>query len=1015
MHDNRFEVEARLRRVMRERVEPAIYVDAVPLSVESWVAPGEPVAFDVAVDAAYEPAATGTAWGRAWGTTWFRLRGMVPASWEWTDRYDTELLIDLGFTAERPGFQCEGLAYTADGAVLNGIAPRSPIIRWDPSRRGLEIDLLVEGASNPDVAGAYSFAPTPLGSLATAGDALLYTLGRVAIVRRDRIVWELLQDLRLIAGMIAALPADGARTGALIHHVDRALDLLDPDDVGATAEQSRSALQGVLSPSAHASSHRVVGVGHAHIDSAWLWPARETVRKCARTFANALALIDENPDFVFVASSAQQYAWVKDAQPELFERIKAAVASGQFVPVGGMWVESDTMMPSGESLVRQFLLGKQFFQREFGVDTEEVWLPDSFGYSAALPQIARRTGHRWLLTQKLSWNRTNQMPHHTFQWEGIDGSAVFTHFPPVDTYISELSPAELLHAERNFRESGPASVSLVPFGWGDGGGGPTREMLAAGDRARDVEGLPKVAYGSARDFFEQAEAEYESPPKWTGEMYLELHRGIFTSQLATKQGNRRAEALLREAEIWATTAHVNRGIDYPGADIETLWEKVLLLQFHDILPGTSISWVYADAARIYEEVLREAESIIARSVRALTGEGRQSLVADVSPHPLRGAAPFAITAKDAAAHAPVVIREGQDGGVEFDNGTVAIAFSADGRVVSLVSRDDGRNAIIPGGGVRLVLHRDTPNEWDAWDIDSHYRHTSVELAPTAGSFEWAVAADGSAVATVDYTFGASSARQQVTLHPGSEQLDLAVEVDWHERQKLLKLYVDLDVHADRYATETQFGHIFRPTAVNTSWESAKFEACGHRWLHVAEGGYGVGVINDSTYGHNVVSRARAGGGRATIVGLSLLRAPLFPDPEADQGVHRMNFALMPGASIRDAVDAGYRMSHPSREVLGGQPATPLVTVDGGAIVEALKMAQDGSGDVIVRVYEPEGRRVRAALAVSFDVDSVVETDLVERAIDEVQTAALTHPVAFELAPFEIRTFRFVRAGSVTAR
>src|SRR5918995_353836 len=375
------------------------------------------------------------------------------------------------------------------------------------------------------------------------------------------------------------------------------LDVLDLADVGGTAAAARKVLADPLGRPAHASAHRLSAVGHAHIDCAWLWPLRETRRKCARTFANVTALAADYPELVFACSSAQQYAWVKEDQPALFDRIKRTVASGQWAPVGGMWVESDANLPGGESLARQLVHGRRFFRDELGVDTPEVWLPDTFGYTAAFPQLARLAGARWFLTQKLSWNETNRMPHHTFRWEGLDGPRILPHFPPVDTYNAELTGAELAHAVANYAEKGAGTRSLVPFGYGDGGGGPTREMLERARRLADLEGSPRVTVESPAAFFAAAEAEYPDAPVWSGELYFELHRGTYTSQAATKAGNRRSERLLREAELWAATAAVRAGAPYPYDELDELWKTVLLHQFHDILPGSSISWVHREAVR----------------------------------------------------------------------------------------------------------------------------------------------------------------------------------------------------------------------------------------------------------------------------------------------------------------------------------------------------------------------------------------------------------------------------------
>ena len=409
-----------------------------------------------------------------------------------------EIVVDLGFTTEIPGFQCEGIAWRPDGTIIKAISPRNQYIPLKLLGSGMAVDFYVEAAANPDVAQGWTFAATPYGDKATAGTAAAVPSGqhRHCGTEPDRVGAP--AGHLDPSGLMHELPMELPRRHEILRALERMMDVMDPDDVAGTAAAGRAALAEVLARPAYASAHQLVATGHAHIDSAWLWPVRETIRKCARTFSNVVALMDEDPDFVFSCSSAQQLAWMKEFYPELFGRIREKVKAGQFVPVGGMWVESDTNMPGGEAMARQFLEGKSFFLDEFGVECREAWLPDSFGYSAALPQIVKAAGSRWFLTQKISWNQINRMPHHTFNWEGIDGTRLFTHFPPVDTYNSELSGRELAHAERNYRDHGRGTISLVPFGYGDGGGGPTREMLAAAHRTADLEGSPKVRVGFRR-------------------------------------------------------------------------------------------------------------------------------------------------------------------------------------------------------------------------------------------------------------------------------------------------------------------------------------------------------------------------------------------------------------------------------------------------------------------------------------------------------------------------------------
>ncbi|WP_104178052.1 glycoside hydrolase family 38 C-terminal domain-containing protein [Cryobacterium sp. Y50] len=1043
MHDDSALVETRLNRFVRERLQPAIYRAIAPLTVTAWTVPGEPVTFAEAVSHPFAPFVVGSPWGRPWETVWFHLLGTVPSEWAGTR---AEVVIDLGFTTDVPGFQAEGTAYSPDGRLLKGVESLNRTV----SVTGDTIDLYIEAAANPNIAADFSFAPTLLGDLDTAGSTPLYLLRQANVAQPDTQVWQLAQDVFTLDGLRRELPVASPRRANILRALERCLDLLDPDDVGGTAGAGRAALAEVLASPANASSHRVHAVGHAHIDSAWLWPVRETVRKVARTWSNVLDLIDRHPDFVFAASSAQQYAWLQQFYPELFERVRRAVATGNFVPVGGMWVESDTNMPGGEALARQFVAGKGFFLREFGVEPLEVWLPDSFGYSAALPQIVRAAGSRWFLTQKLSWNDTNLFPHHSFLWEGLDGSRVFTHFPPVADYNAQLSGLELARAERLFAEKGVANTSLVPFGWGDGGGGPTEEMIAAAHRTRSLEGSPTVELSSPRRFFEAAEAEYAAPPVWSGELYLEFHRGTLTSQARTKQGNRRCEHLLREAELWATAASVRVGTEYPRAAFDNAWQTVLLQQFHDILPGSSIAWVHRQAEREYARVARVLEGVIEASVRALCGPGDDAVVLNAGPYAraevpaLGGSVHDAATGADSAVAGATISRTPE--GWVLSNAQVSVTIDGDGLFTSVYDRQADREVVPIGARANLLtLHRDTPTQWDAWDIDIPHARLFAALTDAESVAELEQLPVGQVGVRVTRRFGESSVVEDVTLASNSSAIDLKFSIDWHERQKLLRLSFALDLKADRAASEIQFGHIFRPTHANTSWDAARFETVAHRWVHVGEPGFGVAVANDSTYGHAITrtafprsetdvppldpnasqdanadrdasakpdassdQEARIG----TTVALSLLRAPLYPDPTTDQGSHELRVSLCVGVSIPDAVSEGYRLNLPLRTVtgVGSTPIEPLFTVDHPAVViEAVKLAEDGSGDVIVRLYEAHGTRARARLSRSFAAAEAHETDLLERRVTPAAVIASDEAaLTLKLRPFQLVTLRYRR-------
>ncbi|MCB5182656.1 alpha-mannosidase [Streptomyces antimicrobicus] len=1007
MHDDRRITEQRLRRVLAERVRPAVHSHRLPLTVERWDVPGEPVPVAEALAAPYGPCAVGDAWGPAWGTTWFKVTGTVPA--EYAGR-TVEAVLDLGFDRMMPGFQCEGLVHGADGSELKGLNPYNDWVRVaDRAEGGERIEWYVEAAANPVLV---AHTPTYEGDRRTSGEQPLYRLARMELVVFETEVWDLVQDLDVLGELMDQLDAADARRYGILRAVERALDALDLEDVPGTAAAARGELAGVLATPAAPSAHRISAVGHAHIDSAWLWPLRETVRKVARTTANVVQLMDDHPEFVFAMSQAQQLAWLKEHRPELFERIKKKIADGQFVPVGGMWVESDTNMVGGEAMVRQFLYGKKFFLEEFGIEPREVWLPDSFGYTAALPQIVRLAGARWFLTQKISWSQTNRFPHHTFWWEGIDGTRVFTHFPPVDTYNCDLGGAQLAHAARNYREKGRGSRSLAPFGWGDGGGGPTREHLARARRQRDLEGSPRVEIERPDAFFEAAHAEYPDAPVWAGELYLELHRGTYTSQARAKQGNRRSESLLREAELWAATAAVRvPGYAYPYEDLERIWKTVLLHQFHDILPGSSIAWVHREARATYVQVREELAALTLAAQLALAGQGTTPLVFNCAPHARRGV-PAGGAGLPVPAEVPVTVEERHGGGYVLANGRLLVEVDGRGLLVSAYDLRGRRESVAPGAAANLLqIHPDFPTMWDAWDVEAFYRNNVTDLVDV-DALEVTQDTPEAATVTVTRSFGSSTATQSVTLRAGSGTVDLTTTVDWHEREKFLKAAFPLDVSAERTASETQFGHVFRPTHTNTSWDAAKFEICAHRWIHAEEPGWGVALANDATYGHDVTRSVRPDGGRTTTVRLSLLRAPRYPDPETDQGTHTLRHALVPGATIDDAVREGHWLNLPERVVPGAGPVAPLVAVDQDAVVvEALKLAEDRSGDVLVRLYESRGGRASAVLTPGFEAVAATATDLLERPLDGTAVGPLGEDgtVGLSLRPFQIVTVRLRRA------
>ncbi|KYJ97968.1 alpha-mannosidase [Microbacterium sp. CH1] len=1004
MHDDTSLTVGRVKRVLDERIRPAIHSAAVPLTVEAHQLPGEPIAPVEGLALSFAPAAVGELWGPAWGTTWFKLTGRVPA--EWAGRR-VEALIDLGFDVNMTGFQCEALAYRPDGTPIKSINPRNQWVPIVETAAGDEpVELYLEGASNPVLLDYHPFLPTQEGDILTSSKEPLYRLRRLDLAVFEPEVFDLALDLEVLFELQAELPATSPRRMRILQALDDALDVLDLQHVVETAGDARARLADVLAAPAEASAHRISAVGHAHIDSAWLWPVRETIRKVARTTSSMTALIEEQPDFQYGMSSAQQYAWIKEHRPEVWERVKAAVAAGRFLPLGGMWVESDTVMPTGESLVRQFSHGQRFFEREFGIRSKGVWLPDSFGYSPALPQLMRRAGFEWFFTQKISWNQQNVFPHHSFLWEGIDGSQVFTHFPSMDTYNSQLSGMEVAKASRQFKENRLSSRSIAPVGWGDGGGGTTREMTGKAERLRDLEGSAQVVWEHPDVFFDAAKAELPNPAVWVGELYLELHRGTLTSQHATKALHRWAEHALVEAELWAATDAVRTGAAYPQAELDRLWQAVLLHEFHDILPGTSIAWVHREAVEALSDVLSDAQDIADAARRSLAGEGDRELRFEPSsvgrgralgaawvPEPVEGPVSLVEDASAGSATHP---------GWRLENELVSVLVSGEGLIVSAVDKATGRETVAPGRAANLFqLHQDFPNMWDAWDIDRYYRNSVDDL--TAVSSIEASLVDGVAQIVVVRAFSESTITQTILLAPDSRTVLLRNEVDWHETEKLLKLAFPLDIQASHTEAETQFGYQARVTHTNTSWEAAKFETSMHRFVLVREQDFGAALVNDSIYGYDT-TREVGEDGVTTTVRLSLLRAPRFPDPDTDHGLHEIEVGFVIGADAAIATAEGIRLNSLPTVIRGTREVEPLVEVSGeGIVVSAVKLADDGSGDVIVRVYEALGRRAVGELSVGFEHREVREVSLIE---DEIEAPRLGG--ALHLRPFEVRTLRIAR-------
>ncbi|MCH4209248.1 alpha-mannosidase, partial [Bifidobacterium sp.] len=798
---------SRCDRVMQQRLEPHIHTVLSSCALRAFDNPGEPEPSGRFLQRVREgnvdfrPFVIPGMWGTTWGTTWFEVSGQIDL--QAAQRHTVELVVDLGWLAHRgPGFQAEGMAYRLDGTAIKSANPRNswiPLIS-EHGERACDIDadgrftIYIEAAANPFVEGPTPYSPTELGERATGKPDEPYTCSRVDVCVLNREAYEYYMDLDTIGSLMRELRDDDPRFWQLAKALQRSLNDYDERDQ-ATLTQARAQLAAVLAEPAASSVIRHVAVGHAHIDSAWLWPVRETRRKVARTVSNVLALMDEDEDFKYAMSSAQQYAWLEEDHPDLFARMKERIAEGRFIPVGGMWVESDGMIPTGESLIRQISFGKRYFRERLGVDPKGIWLPDSFGYTGAWPQIARRAGFEWFLTQKISWNDTTKFPHHSFLWEGIDGSRIFTHFPPSDTYAASVTAQELTYAERNFRDKDLADHSLMLYGYGDGGGGPTREMMGRVRRFHDLEGVSKVVIESPDEFFDAALRQLEEQagseiPVWHGELYLELHRATLTSQQEMKRGCRAEESMLRTVEyLCAAAALLDRDYTYPSEELNRIWKTLLLNQFHDILPGSGIAWVHREAREAYRRDLAQLRQIAARACTVLRDASPDARVLPqgrIAQYRLDGGSwqSEPLHPHDATA-AAATIRKNETGGVTLSNGILDAVIEPDGTVSSVYDTAHDRDLLPAGTCIgRYELLKDEPSVWDAWDIERDALLCATPLANAEIADIQVV--DGTAMVHVCQRHADVGIETVISLSPGSWRLDFSAHIDWHAKERFLK-------------------------------------------------------------------------------------------------------------------------------------------------------------------------------------------------------------------------------------
>uniref|UniRef100_G3RFT8 Alpha-mannosidase 2C1 n=1 Tax=Gorilla gorilla gorilla TaxID=9595 RepID=G3RFT8_GORGO len=737
-------------------------------------------------------------------------------------------------------------------------------------------------------------------------------------------------------------------------------------------------------------------------------------------------------------AKAQQLEWVKSRYPGLYSRIQEFACRGQFVPVGGTWVEMDGNLPSGEAMVRQFLQGQNFFLQEFGKMCSEFWLPDTFGYSAQLPQIMHGCGIRRFLTQKLSWNLVNSFPHHTFFWEGLDGSRVLVHFPPGDSYGMQGSVEEVLKTVANNRDKGRANHSAFLFGFGDGGGGPTQTMLDRLKRLSNTDGLPRVQLSSPRQLFSALESDSEQLCTWVGELFLELHNGTYTTHAQIKKGNRECERILHDVELLSSLALARSAqFLYPAAQLQHLWRLLLLNQFHDVVTGSCIQMVAEEAMCHYEDIRSHGNTLLSAAAAALcAGEPGPEGLLIVNTLPWKrtevmalpkpgGAHSLALVTVPSMGYAPVppptslqpllpqqpvfVVQE-TDGSVTLDNGIIRVKLDPTGRLTSLVLVASGREAIAEGAvGNQFVLFDDVPLYWDAWDVMDYHLETRKPVLGQAGTL--AVGTEGGLRGSAWFLLQISPnsrLSQEVVLDVGCPYVRFHTEVHWHEAHKFLKVEFPARVRSSQATYEIQFGHLQRPTHYNTSWDWARFEVWAHRWMDLSEHGFGLALLNDCKYGASV---------RGSILSLSLLRAPKAPDATADTGRHEFTYALMPHkGSFQDAgvIQAAYSLNFPLLALPASSPAPATswsaFSVSSPAVVlETVKQAESSPQrrSLVLRLYEAHGSHVDCWLHLSLPVQEAILCDLLERPDPAGHLTLRDNRLKLTFSPFQVLSLLLV--------
>lgn len=1033
---------------LREDIEKMIIVEKREITAYKSLEGKKKDGHVCAIDGQWKDYVMGTAWNQVDAHRWFRTTITIPES---MDGKYVEFLITTGREGEWDATNPQMIFYL-DGQLIQGI---------DVNHREVTISGKAKAGDSYEIAVlAYSGM--------VEGDLVIHTYLIAVDDRVQKLYYDLLIPLQ---SAYVLKKADEENYRRVLQSMAPALDALDLRD--AYSEKFYSSIEKAeqILKEAFYSEERecptVSAIGHTHIDIAWLWTVEQTREKVLRSFSTVLRLMEQYPDYKFMSSQPILYQFVKEQEPEMYEKIKERIREGRWEVDGAMWLEADCNLTGGESLVRQIIKGHRFFLEEFGKESKSLWLPDVFGYSAALPQILKKSGIPYFMTTKIAWNQYDQLPNDTFIWKGIDGSEVFAFMPTTTdydkdqglnisfsdtrnttTYTGIVNPNMALGTFKRFQNRDLTEDTLMLFGFGDGGGGPTKEMLESAERLKyGIPGIPKIRQEFEQDYFDRTyEKIHDLPdmPTWDGELYFEYHRGTLTSMARNKRSNRKNEILYTQMETASCMAGIEKDEQLQNV-LDKGWDILLINQFHDIVPGSSIKPVYEQTDKEYHEIeeagKEELNWVVSAAVGRLSMEKEGVVVMNT-----QGYERDDLVVLDDGTEIPRLVDEdgrnvpaqktadgryllyvshipplgykklyeteelleestGKEWDYTFENPFIKVCFNEKMEITSLYEKEAEKELIQDGRcGNVLRTYEDRPMQWDNWDIDVFYQRKPYET-------DWyspaRVIENGEVRMVVEFECGFldSTVTQQVCLYHQIPRIDFRTKADWKTHHVILKTHFPVDVNTTRASYEIQFGNVERETTNNYSWDTAKFEACGHKWADLSENSSGISLLNDCKYGYGI---------KKGDMSLTLIKSGTYPNEDADIGEHEFTYSIYPHAGRwqeAKTVEMAYNLNVPMlakrtgrQEGCGGEYESFLKCSQESCFVEVIKKAEDGNG-VIVRMYENKNNRVRAQIQTAYPIAHVYECNLLEENEEELTAGKNCFETVFK--PYEIKTFRLI--------